>query len=122
MGSTAVEIEERELEGCIILDIQAEKFTYPQTSVVKTHVAGLLENGYRLFVLNCQGIRVADSFGLATIVSALKMVKEQNGSLVLCGVNDTFAQLVELTCLDKVLEIWPSEAQATYYLTSQLHR
>jgi anti-anti-sigma factor len=117
--SSTIKITERELDGCIIMDIRAESFTYPQTSILKTRIAELLDNGHRLFVLNCTEVQLADSYGLATIVSSLKMIKEHSGFMAMCGLNDMFNRLVELTHLDKVLEIWPSEAQATYYLNSQ---
>ncbi len=117
--NTTVEITHREASGCVILDIKAENFTYPQNAILKNHVAHLLQAGHKLFVLNLSQVQLLDSYGLATIVSVLKMIKEKNGTMALCGLNDTINYLVEVTSLDKVLEIWSSEAQATYFLTSQ---
>ncbi len=106
----------------MVLDIQAENFTYPQTAVLKQHVARLLEAGHRAFVLNVAGVRLVDSYGLATIVSVFKMIRDNKGMIALYGLNDMFTYLVEVTHLDRVLEIWPSEAQATYFLNTQLAR
>lgn len=116
---SAVEIGIRETEGCAILDIMAENFTYPHTAVLKTYMDSLLTDGYRLFVFNCSQIDMIDSFGLATIISSLKMIREQGGQLALCNVNSLFADLVTLTHLNRVLEIWSSENQAAYYLSKQ---
>jgi len=113
-----VEIKERAGDGCVILDIQADNFTYPYTSVLKTSIADYLEQNKRFFVLNVGDIKIIDSYGLATIVSCLKLIHDQHGGMALCGLNETFEKLVKLTHLDKVLEIWPSEAQATYYLST----
>ncbi len=114
-----VDVKGRQVDDCVVLDITAENFTYPQTAILKTCVQKLLDQGARLFVLNVEAIGVIDSYGLATVVSVLKMVKESHGGLALCGLNDVFARLVELTQLGSVLEIWPSESQAVYYLSNQ---
>lgn len=113
-----VEITHREVDGCLVLDIQAENFTYPQTATLKNYVAHLIQDGYKLFVLNVTGVRLVDSYGLATIISVLKMTQEAGGGIALYGLNDMFSYLVKVTQLDKVLETWPNEAQATYYLVS----
>lgn len=116
--SEVIELAVRETEGCIILDIHADNFTYPYTSVVKKNISEHLANGKRYFVLNAQDIKIVDSYGLATIVSSLKLIRDHHGGLALCGLNEMFEKLVKLTHMDKVLEIWPSEAQATYYLST----
>ncbi len=118
MSNGEVRITDRPGEGCTILDISAENFTYPQTASLKNYVAHLLEAGERNFVLNVSEVRIVDSYGLATIVSVLKNVKEHGGGIALCGLNDMFNHLVKVTHLDRVLEIWPSEAQAAYCLAN----
>jgi anti-anti-sigma factor len=115
---TVVEITHREVEGCAVLDIKAENFTYPQTVALKNYVGHLLEAGHKNFIYNCAGIGLVDSYGLATIISTLKMIKERGGALALYSLNDMFSRLVEVTHLDRALEIWPSEAQAIYYISS----
>lgn len=116
--SQVVDVTDRKVDGCMVLDVQAENFTYPQTSSLKNHVAHLLEAGERYFVIQLTGVRIIDSYGLATIISTIKMVKERGGDVTLCGLNDTFNHLLKVTHLDKILEVWPSEAQAVYYLST----
>lgn len=118
MTTDAVQIETRELDGCVILDITAENFTYPHTSVVKAKVAEFLELGKRFIVLNVNNVQIVDSYGLATIVASLKLIKDRSGAMAMYGLNGMFVHLVELTQLDKILEVWPSEGQATYYLST----
>jgi anti-sigma B factor antagonist len=112
-----VHIVERQVDGCVVLDIEAENFTYPQTATLKNRVAHLQEAGFRFFVLNMSQVKIIDSYGLATIVAVLKIIKEHHGGLAMFGLNDLGVHLVELTHLDRVLEVWPSEAQAIYCLT-----
>ncbi len=116
--NTDVEITDRNVDGCVVLDIKAENFTYPQTVVLKSHVSRLIDVGNHYFVLNATAIKLIDSYGLATIISVFKMIKEAEGALALYGLNEMFTHLVKVTHLNNVLEIWSSEAQATYYLST----
>jgi anti-anti-sigma factor len=116
MSTKAIEISVREVEDCMVLDIKAENFTYPHSAILKNHVAHLLEGHHRYFVLNMELVKVVDSFGLASVISTLKMIKERGGNMALYGLNNTVNRLVEITHLDRVLEIWTSESQAIYCL------
>ena len=40
MNTDVVDISDRESDGCIILDIQAQNFTYPQTAVLENPCHG----------------------------------------------------------------------------------
>ena len=116
--SSSVEFTDRQVQGCIIIDVKADNFVYPQTPLLKNHVAHLIEQGVKFIALNMGGIGIIDSYGLATIISIRKMTKEIDGGLVLYGLNDMLTHLVEVTHLDRALDIWPSEAQALYFLSS----
>lgn len=116
--SYPIEISVRTVESCIVLDVDAQHFTYPDSGKFKNEVVHLLEKGHQWFVINCVAINIVDSYGLATILAAYKAIQEKGGNLALYGLNGMFEKLVKVTHLDKVLEIWPSEAQAVYYLST----
>jgi anti-sigma B factor antagonist len=107
-------IENRFVENCVILDVTDEQFEYPKTSVLKSHVLHLIQEGHVNLVLNLTNVKMLDSFGIATFISILKECKSRNGSLALYGLNDTVNRLMEITHMDRVLEIWLTEAQALY--------
>jgi anti-anti-sigma factor len=107
-----VNIQDRFVEECVILDIKETTFEYPKTSQIKTHVEGLLNQGHHYFVLNMSNIQVLDSFGLAVIISLLKLSKSHGGNLALYGLNQQVSRLIEVTHMDRILDIWISEAQA----------
>lgn len=118
LDERAIQVSVRALDQCMVLDLHGQQFTYPHTAVLKNTVSSLIEEGKQFFVINLADIQMVDSFGLATILSVLKMAKTVNGNIALCGVNDAVENLVKLTHLQRVLDIWPSESQAAYYLTS----
>lgn len=101
-------------DGVVILDVVAAQFTYPQTALLKNQVSQLIQQGYRVFLVNCSGIEMVDSTGLASIVSTYKLATEVGGGLILFGANPLFEKLMKLTHLHHVLDVWSSEAQALY--------
>lgn len=107
-----MELSNRFLPECVVVDIADDKFGYPKTLVFKSHVTKLLQEGHRHVVLNLANVEMLDSFGIAVLISMLKLCKECKGNLTLYGLNEQVSRLMELTHMDRVLEIWESEAQA----------
>jgi anti-sigma B factor antagonist len=107
-----MELVNRFLSGCVVVNIVDDKFGYPKTLILKSHVTKLLTEGHRHIVLNLAQVETLDSFGIAVLISLLKLCKEIKGSLTLYGLNDQVSRLMELTHMDRVLEIWESEEQA----------
>ncbi len=107
-----MEIGTRDVDGCAVLDISDDNFGYPKTMVLKNHVARLAQEGQRHFVLNLTNVNMLDSFGIAAMVSILKLAKEQGGNLTLYGANEKVMRLMELTHMHRVLDIWETEGQA----------
>ncbi|MGE0200928.1 MAG: STAS domain-containing protein [Candidatus Melainabacteria bacterium] len=107
-----MEIETRSVDGCVILDLFDKHFCHPQTVVLKHHVAKILASGHSHLVLNLSGVEMLDSFGIAAMVSILKLCKEHQGNMTLYGANKDVNRLMEITHMDRVLDIWESEGQA----------
>lgn len=107
-----MELNNRFLSECVVVDIADDKFGYPKTLVLKNHVIHLLEQGHRHIVLNLGDVEMLDSFGIAVMISLLKQCKERSGNLTLYGLNEQVTRLIELTRMDRVLDIWDTEGQA----------
>jgi anti-sigma B factor antagonist len=107
-----MELTNRFLPECVVVDVADDRFGYPKTLVLKSHVSHLVQNGHRHVVLNLAQVEMLDSFGLAVLISLLKLCKEVHGNLTLYGLNDQVTKLIELTHMDRVLDIWETEGQA----------
>ena len=107
-----MELTNRFLPDCVVVDIQDDKFGYPKTLVLKNHVTHLLDAGHSRIVLNMNNVAMLDSFGIAVLISLLKQCKEKQGNLTLYGLNDQMTRLIELIRMDRVLDIWETEGQA----------
>lgn len=113
-----MQIDNRIVDGVAIIDIQDEKFEYPKTQVLKNYVMRLIQDGHHHLVLNLSSVNILDSFGIAVFISILKYCKKENGNLTMYGLNDQVMHLMELTRMDRVLDIWETEGQALAHVKS----
>ncbi len=63
-------------------------------------------------VVNLGGVGFIDSTGLSTLVQGMKRARQVSGDLLLCGLQQPVRMVFELTRLDKVFDIYVSEADA----------
>jgi anti-sigma B factor antagonist len=95
-----------------ILRLLEKKLEYPKTVVLKSYMTRLLEEGRTKLVLDMKKVVTLDSFGLAVIVSLMKECQSKQGALCLFGLNDFNMKLIEMTKLDKLLNIFATEQLA----------
>jgi anti-anti-sigma factor len=112
VDTSDIQITDRLLPNCVVLDVTAQQFVYPQSMLLKNHIAKLHQEGHFRLVLNLTNVQQMDSFALASIISALKSCQAQGGKLNMYGLQPAVEQLMKLTHMDRVLDIWISEAQA----------
>lgn len=107
-----MDIQDRFLSGCVVVDVADEQFGHPKTLLLKSHISHLLKEGHRHIVLNLEKLNMLDSFGLAVLISLLKLCRENAGSLALCNVSESVSRLIAITRVERVLDIYSSESQA----------
>ena len=117
-----MEIANRFVDECVVLDVSEDRFEYPKTLLLKNHVLHLLQQGHKNLILNLTDVTMLDSFGIAVIISILKMCRSQQGHLALFGLNDTVNRLMEITHMDRVLDIWVTEGQAVHQIKHALKK
>jgi anti-anti-sigma factor len=83
---------------------------------VKATLRRLVGEGHRKIVVDLHQVPFIDSSGLASLVSGLRLAREQDSTVVLCNIQ-TQAQIVfQLTMLDRIFAIYPNLEEATQYL------
>ncbi|MBE9469412.1 MAG: STAS domain-containing protein [Bacteroidetes bacterium] len=65
----------------------------------------LVNSGTKL-ILNLQGVHFIDSSGFGALVSAYKTSKLNNSFFKICNVSDETMELIHITKLDKVFDIY----------------
>ena len=63
-------------------------------------------------IIDLEKVNYVDSSGLATLVEVLKKTKSQGGSLALAAMSAKVKSLFEITKLDKLFNIFPTQQQA----------
>ncbi|MDZ7969653.1 MAG: STAS domain-containing protein [Nostoc sp. DedSLP03] len=75
----------------------------------RQNITQFIENGAKIVLVDFQDVTFMDSSGLGALVLAFKTLKAADIKLVLCSINEQVRILFELTNMDKVFEIFPSQ-------------
>jgi anti-sigma B factor antagonist len=92
------------LEGRIVLG--------EESNALRERVKSLLSNNQRNIVLNMDNVTYIDSAGLGTLVASHHSAKSQGASLRLSNLGSKFQEVLQVTKLLTVFEVYDSEAAA----------
>lgn len=79
---------------------------------VKALLHQYIKDGTQKIIINLEQVPFIDSSGLASLVSALRLVRENGGNIILCGVQAQAQTIFRLTMLDRIFTIYPTLAEA----------
>lgn len=68
--------------------------------------------GHQWILLDMANVAYLDSAGLGTIITGVNLMRKVSGDLLLSNLQPRVAQLLELTNLNGVLKVYPSEETA----------
>ncbi len=106
-----LEISFREKEGISILDLDG-KLTVGDASDLREKVNGHIAAGHLQQILNLKAVDSIDSTGLGTMVICFMAVQKAGGALKLVNLNRRNLELVLLTKLSTVFQIFNEEQEA----------
>lgn len=106
-----LEIQSREREGIKILDLSG-KLTVGGASDLRERVSAETSGGSLQQLLNLKEIEYIDSTGLGTLVICFMAVQKAGGALKLVNLNRRNLELVLLTKLSTVFQIFNEEQEA----------
>ena len=106
-------IEERASGGVTILDVRGRMTIEAlKDMLLADRVRQLLQRGRNWIVLNLEGVPYADTSGLCNIVEAYITTKRQGGSLKLLHLSAHVREVLLITRLLTIFEVYQSEAVA----------
>jgi anti-sigma B factor antagonist len=108
----ALLIEEREVEGILILDLQGRLVAGDAAGSLREHGNKAAGGESRNVVLNLKGVDYIDSSGLGTLVAAHSTLNKAGGGLALMNLSKRSAELLILTKLATVFRIFDDEKSA----------
>jgi anti-sigma B factor antagonist len=106
-------INERQAGDVTVLDMSG-KITIGEGSVaLRTAIRRLLEEGKKRILLNLAGVGYIDSSGIGELVSSYTAIgKEEGGQLKLLNLTQKLQDLLTITKLLTVFDVYESEAEA----------
>lgn len=107
----SLEISEREKEGIRILDLSG-RLTAGEAGAVRDRVRAEVEAGAKQFIFNLQDVDYVDSTGLGVMVMCYTGVERAGGVLKLLNLNRRNVELLVLTKLTTVFELFNDEQDA----------
>lgn len=94
------------------MDINGDVTLYNSPEIRKVLMDALNKKGHPRVILNMAGVNYIDSAGVASLVEGLKLARSLNSSFALYGLNKHPREVLELTRLIKVFEIYDTESDA----------
>lgn len=107
-----MEIQQREREGILILDLNGRLVVGPGAGAVRESINGALAAGHNRIILNLKEVDYIDSTGLGTLVICFTSLQKAGGMLKLCNLNRRNLELLVLTKLSTVFELYNDEQDA----------
>ena len=105
-------INERQAGDVTVLDMSG-KITIGEGSVsLRTAIRRLLEEGKKRILLNLAGVSYVDSSGIGELVSSFTAINNQGGQLKLLNLTQKIQDLLTITKLLTVFDVYDNEAEA----------
>lgn len=108
----ALSIETREKEGILILDLEGRLTAGEEVVTLRDRLTQELDTGNKNLVLNMRDVDYVDSTGLGTLVICFTRFQKGGGGLKLLNLSRRNIELLVLTKLTTVFELFMDEQDA----------
>ena len=105
-------IKERRLDGVAILDLSGRVTIGDGSLILRKHVQTLLDEDQTQILLNLANVDYIDSSGLGEIVRSYTTVRTAGGHLKLLSLTRKVRDLMQITKLLTVLDVFDRESEA----------
>ncbi len=107
-----MEISTREAGNATVVDITGDITLYNSPEVRRVLLDLLKAKRVPRVVVNLEKVKYIDSAGVASLVEGLKTSRDLKSGFALYGLSKTAREVLELTRLIKVFEVYDNEADA----------
>ena len=120
----SLEISQREREGIVIVDLDGRLTVGQETGALRETILKLSTEGHNNVVLNLEKVEYIDSTGLGGLVICFTTLKKGGGALKLLNLNRRNVELLVLTKLQTVFEVFNDEQDAvnSYFPGREIRR
>jgi anti-sigma B factor antagonist len=108
----ALKITDRVVDGVAVEELEGRIVLGEESNSLREKVKALLAAGHKQIVLNMDNVTYIDSSGLGTLVASHTSARSQGASLKLANLGSKFQEILQVTKLVTVFEVYPTEAGA----------
>ncbi len=108
----ALKMTDRTVDGVAIVAIEGRIVLGEESNALREKVKTMLSSGQKKIVLNMTNVSYIDSSGLGTLVASHTSARAQGANLRLANLGSKFQEILQVTKLVTVFEVYPSEAAA----------
>jgi anti-sigma B factor antagonist len=110
--TVALKITDRVVDGVAVEELEGRIVLGEESNALREKVKSLLAAGQTKIVLNMDNVTYIDSSGLGTLVASHTSSKALGGTLKLANLGSKFQEILQVTKLVTIFEVYPSEAAA----------
>jgi anti-sigma B factor antagonist len=99
--------------GVVVLEMTGSIRIGPNCQQIEQVVEELIRRQETCAVFDLSGVSFIDSSGIGTVVRSLTKLKKLGGTLRLTGVKGMVKGALELTQINRVIEIYPTASEAS---------
>jgi len=114
----SVTMKNSEVDGVTVVELEGRIVMGDESSSLREKLKSLIGAGKKKIVLNMANINYIDSAGLGTLVAAHVNAKSQGASVRLCNLGQKFHEVMQLTRLLTVFDVYDTQAAAVSSFTS----
>ena len=107
MNFSVEEVEQKKLIRC-----SNEKLDAIISPELKSQFLILSKSGSNDFILDLSNVRYCDSSGLSALLVGNRLAKENDGKLIIFGLNPAVEKIISISQLDTILNIAANEENA----------
>ncbi len=111
-NNVALKMTNREVDGVSVVALDGRIVLGEESNALREKVKSLIAEGKKKIVLNMDNVTFIDSAGLGTLVASHHSVKTQGASLRLCHLGSKFQEVLQITKLLTVFDVYKTEAEA----------
>lgn len=108
----ALKITTREVDGVTVAALDGRIVLGEESNALREKIKGLVAEGKKKLVLNMDNVTFIDSAGLGTLVASHHSAKAQGASLKLCHLGTKFQEVLQITKLMTIFDVYNTEAEA----------
>jgi len=115
-----IKMTNSEVDGVSVVTLDGRIVLGEESNSLRERLKSMLAEGKKKIVLDMANIKYIDSSGLGTLVAAHVSAKTQGASVRLCNLGKKFHEVMQITKLLTVFDVYDTEAAAVSSFQSVL--